>query len=51
MKGHPPCAPTEMKGSANKCSRLGVNVPAQGDAEDDVVGGEGKFSAWSRKKK
>jgi hypothetical protein len=47
-KVHPPCVPTEEEGSANHCSGPGVDMLAEGDAEDDMVGGKGAIAAWSR---
>ncbi len=41
-------APTEEEGLENHRSGPGVNVPAVGDADGDVVSGEGAIAAWSR---
>jgi hypothetical protein len=44
-KVHPLCMPTEEEGLANHRSGLGVGVPAEGDADGDVVNGEGAIAA------
>ncbi len=47
-KVYPPCTQIEEEGSANHHSGPGVNVPAEGDADGDMVGSEGTIAAWLR---
>jgi hypothetical protein len=48
-KVHLLCAPTEEEGWANHCLGPGVDVPAEGNADGNMIGGKGAIAAWLRR--